>query len=541
MRKLHKQAKSRELLAAMLVLLLLAVSTFGLADIVQVNTFDELKNAASNPNATVIQIMTDIKVTETVRFTMNSENLIITSFSETNADANYSVSWDANSGIATSRLFLFQSNDGTNMDVTLNSLSLTGGEVNGGGGAIKVIGDVTITNCTFSDNIANFGGAVYVTGNATIENSKFDNNKANFDGGAVCVFNDDASNPSQVSILNSDFSGNMAVGEGGALAILIGDLNIDNSSFTGNTASTGGGVSIIQQGDVTVDGSTFEKNTATYEGDDYGGGGGAIFNQEGDISISNSEFNLNEALYGGGIYTSNGNTEIIDSSFVENTAKRGGGAAYLSNHEDNEIVIKGSEFNGNEALEGGALYFYTGEASIEGSTFTDNTADVGGAIRNGATTTIDSFDGFTSNEDIGNETHGIETVGEGKLNMKAFFDDDDDANEDDGENGNTGNGGNKDSTNRSSWNTTITGRGSYATGGNFSSEKQYEQAVIRAPEGYANAYEKSSKDAMVIGRACDGEIVSLAQWNSGETMCRVFYNNNMRIGWVEGKYIVPIK
>lgn len=70
---------------------------------------------------------------------------------------------------------------------------------------------------------------------------------------------------------------------------------------------------------------------------------------------------------------------------------------------------------------------------------------------------------------------------------------------------------------------------------------QGEPAKIGNCKEYAPVYERADKKSAVIGKAILGEAILLQRWNSGETWCRVLYNNGNNIGWVQGKFIIPQK
>ena len=126
------------------------------------------------------------------------------------------------------------------------------------GGVINSnMGDITLKNCTFSDNVAVSGGAIYVkSGSLNIEDSLFinnyaelfggaittigttlnlnnvtsRNNKADVDGGVVYSFNDKS-----VRVINSNFINNSA-DNGGALFVDASEYNlIKDNSFVNNT------------------------------------------------------------------------------------------------------------------------------------------------------------------------------------------------------------------------------------------------------------------------------------------------------------------
>ncbi|MCP4348557.1 MAG: choice-of-anchor D domain-containing protein [Desulfobacterales bacterium] len=123
---------------------------------------------------------------------------------------------------------------------------------NNGTNAGAVNGSGTITNCTFINNNGNSGGAV--NGYETISDSIFIDNTASSIGGAIYHYR------SNVTISNCTFTNNSAL-NGGAIWESKGNFTISNSSFTNNAASENGGA-VYAYGTVTISDSSFIGNTA---------------------------------------------------------------------------------------------------------------------------------------------------------------------------------------------------------------------------------------------------------------------------------------
>jgi Fe-S cluster biogenesis protein NfuA len=165
-----------------------------------------------------------------------------------------------------------------------------GAAICAGGGSAE---SLTLTNCIFDNNIlpaGAFGGAavcMQVSGDLTVDNCTFTNNVSNdADGGAILF------------VMFSGYSG--------------GDLSVINSTFTGNSVnypgdgtSNGGAISFIGQGGVEIFNVTINKNTFISNTAD-GLGGAISANNAPNISTSEIHFNrfLNNtsatsALYSG--------------------------------------------------------------------------------------------------------------------------------------------------------------------------------------------------------------------------------------------------
>ena len=293
--------------------------------------------------------------------------------------------------------------------ITIINITLTHGNsstISGGnGGTIYSDGNLTIKNCTFTNNIgnnaagaifnsntgtltvtgstftgntaANYGGAIYNHGNSTITSTHFIDNTANgISGRGGAIFNIGGT----LTLINSNFTNNTAKGSSGGAIDNSGILNIINCSFTNNTATDtwGRGGAIYNTGTLNVTGSNFTGNNATMFA-------GAIWNDGGSstapVIISKSTFNGNSANSdsGGAIYNySTRNLIITSSTFTENKAANYGGSIYNCGI----LTVTGSNFTGNTANNYGGAIYNQATLNITGSKFTGNTALYGGAICN---------------------------------------------------------------------------------------------------------------------------------------------------------------
>jgi predicted outer membrane repeat protein len=141
------------------------------------------------------------------------------------------------------RVFEVLGPNNTNVNVTLNGLTITQGYAPGspwGGGAVlNLFSTLTLSGCILSNNRANAGGAIYDYGGAALQivNSTLSGNKAidlngNGYGGAVCI-----NLGSNVTMTSCTFSNNSATFEGGAVWThdTIGHITtIEGCSFSGN-------------------------------------------------------------------------------------------------------------------------------------------------------------------------------------------------------------------------------------------------------------------------------------------------------------------
>src|SRR5690606_23750347 len=93
------------------------------------------------------------------------------------------------------------------IDVTLNGLTLTGGDVIGLGGAVRSLENLTIIDSTISGNRASSdgGGIAQLAGELSISSSTISGNSTATDGGGVY-----STTTGNVAIANSTVSGNSA-------------------------------------------------------------------------------------------------------------------------------------------------------------------------------------------------------------------------------------------------------------------------------------------------------------------------------------------
>ncbi|MBI4814316.1 MAG: Ig-like domain-containing protein [Methanobacterium sp.] len=308
-------------------------------------------------------------------------------------------------------------------NLTLNNCYFTNnvGEV---GSAIFNYADLsykgisTIENCIFEYNSADYGGAIVNLGDLTLNNSNFSNNKA-LTGGAIF-------NQGNLLIKGTNFNQNSLNGKdfasGGAIYNLA-NLTVFNSTFDSNSAFMGGAIS--NDGNTTINSCQFINNIVNSTNSTIPCSGGAIYNSEGTLIVNSSKFTGNTAqssfsdnLYFGGAISNMGDTLALrNCEFVNNVADSGGAisnSAYL--------IIKNCNFSGNTAIsgtediayDGGAISNY-GTSNVYDSIFTDNSADMGGAISNWVDSTF--FASGSTFKRNGANANGDVFYNEGKLRV----------------------------------------------------------------------------------------------------------------------------
>ncbi|MCI0575091.1 MAG: CSLREA domain-containing protein [Chloroflexi bacterium] len=208
--------------------------------------------------------------------------------------------------------------------VTLKGLAVSGGDVGGGGGGMRIEAGATasVSGSSFTNNSAFRGGGLYNgSGVLTLVNStvSFNETQEVFGNGGGGIYNDSG----VLTLINSTVSYNEthpdAIGLGGGIANQEGTLALIGASLYGNAAhgASGGAIEVFG-GTVTLTNTTVTGNAA----DDVGGG---LHSVDGTVTLTNVTFSDNSALSGGGGIYSFGsgsltlvNTIVADSQLSEN-------------------------------------------------------------------------------------------------------------------------------------------------------------------------------------------------------------------------------
>ena len=322
--------------------------------------------------------------------------------------------------------------------LTLRNLRIYNGQTHlgdsaGRGGGVFTYGSLSLIDCLVSENespTANGGGiAGYGSGaSISLTDSQVSGNSTGGTGGGVFA-------QGGLTVTRSIVEGNAAGGKGGGISTSGGSLDIDLSEIRSNSSSggnaAGGGIAIevgVGAGPYTIDDSTIAGNDTSRHG------GGIYFrhNAQGTLEISSSliEDNLARTVvssiaYGGGISAAEGSVRIVDSAVVDNDASsnassaQGGGVHFGTS--SGRLTVEHSVVSGNSVSStfangqshGGGIYSYdsdvrvdssvlkgnsvasfslqhggaisvgpnSGSALVTNSTFVDNAAGEGGAIR----------------------------------------------------------------------------------------------------------------------------------------------------------------
>ena len=252
------------------------------------------------------------------------------------------------------------------------------------GGAIYNGGTLTLSTVTFTNNKAPDGGAIYqvscglcILPSTAISYSAFANNQATTgNGGAIRV------QDGSLQIHDSDFSLDTApAGSGGAIYLGQGpaatrSLTISNGHFSNSSAGAGNGGAIAAEtsatGTVGVDSSTFQGNTCS----GAGSSGGAIYVDHTDLTVTGTLFKQNAAsagAYGGAASAGYGIVAVTDTTFDQNSSNSGGSGA-VSLQAVLGATFRRCTFSANVAQNNGAggAMVTSGPVGIENATFSGN-------------------------------------------------------------------------------------------------------------------------------------------------------------------------
>ena len=207
------------------------------------------------------------------------------------------------------------------------------------GGAIYCVGDLTVNDCTFTNNGGcSYGGAINsFNGVLTVENCNFINNYASYGGAIYC---DDTNYDFEYHIKNSNFIGNTARYGGGAI-YSEGNVHsqgniIESVNFINNTAESGGAIELYKTANTVVTDCTFTNNynstiffskVLSGEREEY----------SYDLVFSNLNFDKNND-YGGGISVED-NQLIINGVYHDYWTDGGGIKHYYDVYISGDVLV----------------------------------------------------------------------------------------------------------------------------------------------------------------------------------------------------------
>ena len=248
-----------------------------------------------------------------------------------------------------------------------------------GGGIYCRDSSPTVTNCTLSENSAEFGGGGMrsYNGSPAITNCTFSGNSADFGGG---MYNSSGGSP---ILTNCTFSANTASGdfsEGAGMANQAASPTLTNCTFSNNTASGGGSGMYNKICEATypkLNNCIFSGNSAVI---DYGAG---MRNYRSSPTLTNCTFSGNSTKRdGGGMFNYRySSPTLINCTFTDNSADYGGG---MDNLDKCSPILTNCTFSNNLARYGGAISNrLSSKPKLTNCIFSGNSADYsGGGINN---------------------------------------------------------------------------------------------------------------------------------------------------------------
>ena len=263
------------------------------------------------------------------------------------------------------------------IDVTLNGLTLTGGDTaNGidddfsptdaeGGGAIFSDENLTVIDSTVTGNATGSGGS----------NLSYGYGRNGGEGGGIY------SSAGILLVTNSTISGNTTGAGGDSKGTFYGQYG----SYPANGASGGHGGGIRSRGSLIIASSVVSGNTtgtggnSEYGNEGNGGSGGGIYARNS-LTLTNSTLSGNSTT---GDYASGGGLLVFDGSAAltsiilsgnRTTGDRANGGAISSGHSD--VTITDSTLSGNgtagDRAVGGAISASSGTLTLTSSTLSGN-------------------------------------------------------------------------------------------------------------------------------------------------------------------------
>jgi predicted outer membrane repeat protein len=204
----------------------------------------------------------------------------------------------------------------------------------GYGGGIYSNGTLELTNSLLSRNEGRFGGGAFVgnnaaTARAVIDRTSFRSNMSGSLGGGLYTNNATTA----ITVTNSSFSANIAA-TGGGIALFNTGLRLINSSVTQNTATGGGGI-YIGAGPAATDGKYVRLESVTVSSNTASGNQGGGVLSTGRVELYSTSIISNT---GGGVYSANGGNTRFRNSVLRNPGGMncdGDGSAQISDDARN--------------------------------------------------------------------------------------------------------------------------------------------------------------------------------------------------------------
>ena len=302
------------------------------------------------------------------------------------------------------------------LNLTLENLTITGGNSSEEGGGIYVYGGtLDMKNCKVEGNITKGyrGGGISVVsgGNVIMDGGTISRNEVrgatssnqNYGGGVYVssgrfIMKGDAIISENILAVADDatsrYGGNVYVStgtfemEGGTISggnakygagvyVHSGEFTMKGGEISGGNANSYGGGVYVYSGEFTMKGGTISDCTAN--------DGGGIYNAYGTLTIKSGTkiSGCESGLWGGGIYNGGTGTAVINGCTIESckakeTSSNVGGGGIFS--AGTLTVTGGTIYKCSAGSNGGGLFLNGSQCTVAGVTISECTATYGGGV-----------------------------------------------------------------------------------------------------------------------------------------------------------------
>jgi cysteine-rich repeat protein/predicted outer membrane repeat protein len=372
------------------------------------------------------------------------------------------------------------------------------------GGALLSVAPIEVTGTEFRENYAERGGAIYTDDTAiNLHGVMFEANSADEGGALLASTNGFGTDPMLVE--NCTFIANTSTGYfnnggGGAMHVTDRDITILDSTFTGNTAVGIGGAVYLYTTNFPASVAALTDSVFTENHSTQNAGGGIYIDSDIDGLGERLVFQGNTAGTGGGGFAGATSTFVlVDPEFYDNAAVQNGGGL------GGGATIENGWFEGNTAERGGAS---SGASETRNTVFVENTATNAGGAISGGDAYIDCL--FLDNSVIGaTGSGGAVALGSPQ---HVYFD----SCLFDGNSAPTNGGaifttGSRLVVRNSAFRSNSAG----ASGGAIHAERYWNHPVISSSTLYENAAPSTGGIVVADGVSGVGEIVNVVSWGNG--------------------------
>ncbi len=261
----------------------------------------------------------------------------------------------------------------------------------------------------------NHGGAIALFDSTVIiEESFFQGNQAGGGGGVIFSSN------SKLEIVSTFMGMNVAVGRGGAIHAIDGDVTINASQIGGHTttgSSAFGGALFMDGADLLLLNADLIGNITT----GANAHGGAVYLRNAELSVVGGRIESNSAqgsgANGGGISTFNASTNLSGGcEILDNTTQQANGWGGAMRIGDGSLAMNNCLVSGNQTFgdsaHGGGIYVINGNATISQSQIISNQTH-GDSAQGGGVRVRDGQLMMTDSLIQNNVTHGSGARGGG--------------------------------------------------------------------------------------------------------------------------------